>query len=500
MSLSLRLLALLVAAPTFAQTLDDRHLSILPTDADTRAALVASLLPPDDPDRLAAAESLPGGTLTVPFTTKDDAFSQPSAGLTEDRLHSFNRGNGLFRKLWIAAPSEIPASDGLGPVYNARSCQACHLKDGRGHAPEGPTDDSISMVLRLSRPGGDTPEGITEWIATQPDPINGGQLQDFAAPGQMAEGRLSITYTGTPVTLADSTTVSLRAPSYALADPAFGPPADDLQMSPRIAPQMIGLGLLEAIPAADILALADPDDSNHDGISGRPQIVPSVAYGVPMLGRFGLKAGAATIRDQTAAALSMDMGLSNPLYPDPWGDCTDRQTACRTAPHGQGGDGLEVDDERLDMLTFYARNLGVPARRGADDTTVLQGKVLFTATGCAACHQPSFVTLSLTDQPEQSAQAIWPYTDLLLHDMGPGLADNRPEGRASGSEWRTPPLWGVGLTETVSGHTQFLHDGRARNLLEAILWHGGEAQAQRDAVAAMTTEDRAALLAFVGSL
>lgn len=500
MSLFLRLLALIVATPAFAQTLDDRHLPVVPMASDTRAALIATLLPLADPDRLAKAESLPGGTATVPFTAKDDAFSQPSAGLTKDRLHSFNRGNGLFRKLWIAAPSEIPASDGLGPVYNARSCQACHLKDGRGHAPDGPTDDRISMVLRLSHPGGDTPEGITEWIATQPDPTYGGQLQDFAAPGQMAEGRIEITYAETPVTLADGTLVSLRAPSYALADPAYGPPADDLLISPRIAPQMIGLGLLEAIPAADILALADPDDSNHDGISGRPQIVPSVAFGVPMLGRFGLKAGAATIRDQTAAALASDMGLSNPLYPDPWGDCTTLQTACRTAPHGQGDDGLEVDVERLDMLTFYARNLGVPARRGADDPTVLQGRVLFTATGCAACHQPSFVTLTLTDQPEQSAQAIWPYTDILLHDMGPDLADNRPEGRASGSEWRTPPLWGVGLTETVSGHTQFLHDGRARNLLEAILWHGGEAKAQRDAVASMTTEDRAALLAFVGSL
>ena len=497
------LLILLAALPALGQDLDDRQLSILPTDADTRAALVASLLPLTDPDRLAEAETLPGGTATVPFTTKDDVFSQPSAGLTEDRLHSFNRGNGLFRKLWIAAPSEIPASDGLGPVYNARSCQACHLKDGRGHAPEGPTDDRISMVLRLSRPGGDAPEGIADWIATQPDPIYGGQLQDFAAPGLMAEGKLEITYTETPVTLADGTIVSLRAPSYALADPAYGPPADDLPLSPRVAPQMIGLGLLEAIPAADILALADPDDGNHDGISGRPQIVPSVAYGVPMLGRFGLKAGAPTIRDQTAAALSMDMGLSNPLFPDPWGDCTDRQTACRTAPHGQDPgirDGLEVDAERLDMLTFYARNLGVPARRGADDATVLQGKAIFTTTGCAGCHQPSFVTVSLTDQPEQSAQAIWPYTDLLLHDMGPGLADNRPEGRATGSEWKTPPLWGIGLSPQVSGHSEYLHDGRARSLLEAVLWHGGEAQSARDAVAAMTTEDREALLAFLGSL
>ncbi len=495
----LGLLAPLMASQALAQDLDDRHLPVDLTAAQDHVALVEGLLAPADQTQLEAAEALPGGTATVSFTAKDDAFSQPSAGMTKNRLDSFNRGNGLFRKLWIAAPSEIPASDGLGPVYNARSCQACHLKDGRGHVPQGPEDDRISMVLRLSRPGGTAPEGIAEWIATSPDPALGGQLQDFAAPGLTAEGTLEIFFTETPVTLSDGTIVNLRAPVYSVT-PAV---PDGLLVSPRVAPQMIGLGLLEAIPAADILALADPDDLNHDGISGRVQIVPSVEYGVPMLGRFGHKAGAATIREQTAAALAMDMGLSNPLYPDPWGDCTEAEASCRTAPHGQDPgirDGLELDGERLELLTFYTRNLGVPARRAADDALVLKGKALFETTGCTACHQPFFVTQSLTDQPEQSTQLIWPYTDLLLHDMGPGLADNRPEGRATGTEWRTPPLWGIGLTETVSGHTQFLHDGRARSLLEAILWHGGEAEAQRDAVASMTTEEREALLAFLNSL
>lgn len=496
----LGLISLLLAAPAIGQGLDDRHLPLDLTATKDRAALVASLLFPADPALLAAAEALPGGAATVPVTAMDDAFSQPSAGMTEDRLDSFNRGNGLFRKLWIAAPSAITASDGLGPLYNTRSCQACHLKDGRGHAPEGPENDPTSMLLRLSLPGGASPEGITEWIATSPDPAYGGQLQDFAAPGQSAEGRLEISYTETPVTLADGTVVSLRAPEHGFVT-AQGAPADGLLLSPRIAPQMIGLGLLEAIPAADILALADSDDTNQDGISGRAQIVPSVEFGVPMLGRFGHKAGVPTIREQTAAALAMDMGLGNPLFPDPWGDCTERETTCRTAPHGGNpADRLEIDHERLELLTFYSRNLAVPARRGADEPQVLKGKDIFLATGCAACHQPTFVTHSLTDQPEQSAQLIWPFTDLLLHDMGEGLADNRPEGRATGTEWRTAPLWGIGLTETVSGHSQFLHDGRARSLLEAILWHGGEAQSQRDAVAAMSAEDRAALLAFIASL
>jgi CxxC motif-containing protein (DUF1111 family) len=197
------------------------------------------------------------------------------------------------------------------------------------------------------------------------------------------------------------------------------------------------------------------------------------------------------------------MGLSTALLPDPWGDCTQDQTTCRDAPHGQEADvrdGLEVDRESLDLVAFYSRNLGVPERRNVDDPQVLRGKEVFYSTGCQSCHTPKHVTHRLDGQPEQSLQLIWPHTDLLLHDMGPGLADNRPEGRASGSEWKTPPLWGIGLTQQVSGHTLFLHDGRARSLLEAILWHGGEAQSQRDAVASMNAEDRAALIAFLESL
>jgi CxxC motif-containing protein (DUF1111 family) len=222
-----------------------------------------------------------------------------------------------------------------------------------------------------------------------------------------------------------------------------------------------------------------------------------------MLGRFGLKAGAPTIREQSAGAFSGDMGLSTTLHPDPAGDCTTAQPTCLDAPNGQDPgirDGLEVDGQSLDLVTFYSRNLGVPERRDFDDPKVLKGKELFYATGCPACHTPKFVTNRLADQPEQSFQLIWPYTDLLLHDMGPGLADNRPEGRATGTEWKTPPLWGIGLSPQVSGHSEYLHDGRARSLIEAILWHGGEAQSQTDAVAAMQTEDREALLAFLESL
>lgn len=485
------LLAMCIAFPAAAQDLDDRHLSLAQDAAPAPTLLPGKGLGHD-----------PAGTATVAYTGAEDAFSQPSAGLGVAAQEAFEKGNALFRKLWIAAPSDISGSDGLGPLYNARSCQACHLKDGRGHPPEDQGGDGTSIVLRLSVPGGTTPGGIADWIASSPDPTYGHQLQDLAAPSLDPEGRILVSYLETPVTLADGTVVSLRSPIWSL-DAALGPPSPELALSPRIAPQMIGLGLLEAIPAAAILALADPEDRDGDGISGRVQIVPSVEFGVPMLGRFGLKAGAPTIREQTAAALAMDMGLSNPLFPDPWGDCTPMQSACRSAPHGQEADtrdGLEVDGQALELLTIYARNLGVPARRGEELPEVVQGQDIFLSLGCQACHQPGFTTHALLDQPEQSAQKIWPYTDLLLHDMGSGLADNRPEGRATGQEWRTPPLWGIGLTKIVSGHTQFLHDGRARTVLEAILWHGGEAQAQRDAVVALGAKDRAALLAFLNSL
>lgn len=496
-------LLVLAATPLGAQTLDDRHLPVIPRTAEETARIATVLQPPADFTTTEPFEVMQAGAATVRARPNADAFSQSSANMPFEDEMGFKLGNALFRKTWVASPSSTAASDGLGPIYNARACQDCHLKDGRGHPPEGPEDGRVSMFLRLSVPGGSAPAEIEDWLATQPEPVYGGQLQDLAAPGHAAEGRMEVSYTETPVTLADGTVVSLRAPAYAVSNPGYGALAADVQLSPRVAPQMIGLGLLEAIPAADILALADPDDADGDGISGRPSIVPSVEFGVPMLGRFGLKGGAPTVREQSAGAFSGDMGLSTPLHPDPWGDCTPSEAACRSAVHGQEPgvrDGLEVDKASLDLVTFYARNLAVPERRNADDPQVLRGKEVFYTLGCTGCHQPKFVTHRLTGQPEQSFQLIWPYTDLLLHDMGPGLADNRPEGRAAGSEWKTPPLWGIGLTAQVSGHSYFLHDGRARSLLEAVLWHGGEAQAARDGVVALPAEDRAALIAFLESL
>ncbi|WP_375227896.1 di-heme oxidoredictase family protein [Roseobacter sp. S98] len=481
----------------------DPHLNVVPRTPDEKARIAAVTAVATDFAAPQLYENRPAGAATVRATGTSDAFSQPSANISFESELDFKVGNGLFRKLWVSSPSSTLASDGLGPLYNARSCQRCHIKDGRGHPPENAEDNAVSMFLRVSVPGPQEAAiaGIEDYIASLPDPTYGTQLQDFAVQGHAAEYELGVTYSEEIIRLADGTEVSLRHPTYTALNLGYGPLHPEAMLSPRVAPQMIGLGLLEAVPATDILAGADPDDLDGDGISGRPNIVWSHEFGQPMLGRFGLKAGSPTIRQQSAEAFRGDIGISTPLFPSGAGECTDAQSACQTARHGDGDDRItEIDDAGLDLVTFYSRNLAVPARRAPDDPQVMLGKKVFYETGCTACHTPSFVTHRLKDRPEQSFQLIWPYTDMLLHDMGPGLADNRPEAKATGQEWRTPPLWGIGLTAQVSGHTYFLHDGRARSLLEAVLWHGGEAESQRDAVVNMTTTDRDALIRFLESL
>lgn len=493
----------LIASAANSGPLDEPHLDIIPRTAAEQDRITAATQLATRFDAPQQFEENSAGAATVRARTDANAFSDPSGNISFDKELDFKVGNGFFRKIWVSSPSSTLASDGLGPIYNARSCQRCHIKDGRGHPPEDHDDNAVSMFLRVSIPG-DARHAMAEiedYIATAPEPTYGTQLQDSSVANVPAEYRLQIDYTETEVALSGGETAHLRVPSYTAADLGYGPLHPEAMLSPRVAPQMIGLGLLEAIPAADILALADPDDADGNGISGRANIVWSKEFETPMLGRFGLKAGNPTVMQQSAGAFAGDIGISNPLFPTPQGECTDLQADCLAAPHGDGDDRVfEIDQAALDLTVFYSRNLGVPARRDVADADVLRGMQVFYETGCTGCHQPSFVTHRLKDRPEQSFQLIWPYTDMLLHDMGPGLADNRPEARATGTEWRTPPLWGIGLTEQVSGHTYFLHDGRARSLLEAVLWHGGEAQAQRDTVVALPPADRAALIRFLESL
>ena len=458
---------------------------------------------------LETGESLPGGNATARKSVDNaNAFSLASGNMPFEKELDFKVGNGIFKKTWVSAPASTDSSDGLGPLFNSRSCQSCHLKDGRGHPPVAnfPEDEAISMFLRLSIPA-QTEEQRAALAAHRldviPEPTYGTQLQNLSIQGIDAEGKMRIDYEDVRVRLGDGEVVTLRKPAYVIERLAYGPLHPQAMLSPRVAPQMIGLGLVEAVPEAQILAYADPEDRDGDGVSGRPNRTWSADEGRVALGRFGWKAGIASIRDQAASAFAGDIGISTPPVPKHSGDCTEKQTRCLEAPNGASArhDGQEAGNQMLDLVTFYSRNLAVPARRGEGDDIVLAGKRLFHSTGCAACHRPKLMTgEAVPDQGHLSRQLIWPYSDFLLHDMGEGLADHRPEGEASGREWRTAPLWGIGLTQTVSGHELLLHDGRARGVKEAILWHGGEAQKARDAFASLSKEERENLIAFVKSL
>lgn len=452
-------------------------------------------------------EDRPGGAATSKRPGQNaNAFSHASGNLSFEDEFTFKLGNGIFRKLWVSSPASTKASDGLGPYYNARACQRCHLKDGRGHPPAGPDDEFVSMLFRIGVPA-KTADQVAKLKAykanTFPDQHYGGQIQDVAIQGFPSEATPSIEYEERLVELNGGETASLRKPVYSFSNLAYGPFPPDLMISPRIANQMIGLGLLEAIPEAAILSKADPDDTDGDGVSGRPNRVWDLRKQTASLGRFGWKAGQPTVEQQAAAAFSGDMGLSTSLFPTHAGDCTTKIERCLAAPNGadEKTGAPEVTDKMLDLVTFYAANLAVPRRTRAKQKSVLKGKALFNAIGCAACHTPRHVTGNGPQIPKPFRnQVIWPHTDLLLHDLGPGLADGFTEGVANGREWRTPPLWGIGHTKAVSKHTQFLHDGRARNLLEAILWHGGEAEGARNLVVDMMPAERQNLLDYLNSL
>ncbi|MBD9482348.1 c-type cytochrome [Pseudomonas sp. PDM14] len=447
--------------------------------------------PPAEP-----GEALSGGATTV-RQIDQNAFSMPSANLAPSRRLDFSVGNSFFRNPWVIAPTTTTARDGLGPLFNTNACQNCHIKDGRGHPPLDGASNAVSMLVRLSIPSDESVAHaeMTKRLGVIPEPVYGGQLQDMGNPGYPPEGKVRVTYTRVPVTLDDGTQVELRQPQTQITRLGYGEMHPQTLFSTRVAPPMIGLGLLEAIPEAAILANADPEDRDGDGIRGTPNRVWDDLKGETVLGRFGWKAGQPSLNQQNAHAFANDMGLTSSVLPHT--DCTAAQVDCLNAINGGTP---EVSDTIMASVLFYTRNLAVPVRRQVDDLEVRRGKQLFSQAGCDKCHTPSFTTAANAAEPELANQLIRPYSDLLLHDMGPGLADNRPEFEASGSQWRTPPLWGIGLTQTVSGHTQFLHDGRARNLLEAILWHGGEAAAAQKVVLGYDASQRGALLAFLNSL
>jgi CxxC motif-containing protein (DUF1111 family) len=339
------------------------------------------------------------------------------------------------------------------------------------------------LLLRLSLPDG------------SPEPTYGFQFHNAAVQGVKAEGRVTLRWRDVRGRFADGTPYTLRAPAYGFVDLAYGPMARDVQVSPRVAPQLVGVGLLEAIPASEIERNAAEQAAQPGPIKGVPNRVHDAFAQRELIGRFGWKANTASLAHQTASAFLGDIGITSTRFPDE--SCSAAQRDCKAAPSGGTP---EIDDKTLADVVFYQAALAPPARRDANDAQVVRGQQLFAQAQCSACHRPSYVTASLAASPALANQRIWPYTDLLLHDMGEALADHRPDGRANGKQWKTPPLWGIGLIPDVNGHQRLLHDGRARGVMEAILWHGGEAEASKQQVLKMSKPEREALVRFVNSL
>ncbi|MCH2229695.1 MAG: thiol oxidoreductase [Crocinitomicaceae bacterium] len=423
------------------------------------------------------SEVLPAGNCTV-FDQSSLAFSYKINGMTTDQNLDFFVGNSFFNQNWVESPSSTTARDGLGPLFNARSCSSCHFRDGRGAPFSGE-----GLLLRLSVAGGN------------PEVTYGGQFQDGAISNVSPEGNISITYTEIPGTFNDGVQYSLRHPNYNMVNLNYGAIDPGVMVSPRVGNQMIGLGLLEIIEESDILSHADEADADGDGISGKANYVMDAYSGSISLGRFGWKANTPSINTQVAAAFNGDLGIKTNLFSSE--NHTSNQSNLDLLANGGI---VEINDEDLDKVVLYCRTLGVPARRNSNEYNIQKGSNIFNSLNCNKCHVESYVTGTAGDIEPLKNVRIYPYTDLLVHDMGPELADNRPDGLANGNEWRTPPLWGIGLFKTVNNHTFLLHDGRARSVEEAILWHGGEGEASKNAYKNLPAIERSYLLEFLNSL
>jgi CxxC motif-containing protein (DUF1111 family) len=431
--------------------------------------------------------AMSGGDSTV-FDVSVKAFGFPCPTLTDEHRSAFFVGRSFFNENWVVAPASTKGRDGLGPLFNARSCSACHLHDGRSEPPAS-GKPMVSMLIRLSVPGN------RKHSEPLPDKTYGGQLQGQGIPGVPAEADVFVNYTEQPGKFADGEPFSLRRPSYCVTNLGYGPLSSQARMSPRVAPAMIGMGLLETVSERDLLETARSQKESGSGIAGQLNYVWDEEKQRMAAGKFGWKAEQPTVLQQIAAAFAGDMGLTSVLFPHD--DHTAFQEICDRQPNGGNP---EVADKILNDVATYSRTLAVPARRNWTNETVLRGERVFRQSDCAMCHVPKLRTGTRADLPELSNQTIHPYTDMLLHDMGEELSDGRPVFKAGARDWRTPPLWGIGLQQNVNGHTCFLHDGRARNAAEAILWHGGEAARARENFRSLSKTDRIALIAFLDSL
>lgn len=424
-----------------------------------------------------------GGATTIQ-NRSSQAYTQPAPNLNDfwDERHA--AGDLAFEAAFVTPPANVNA--GLGPLFNSNSCVSCHINNGRGLPEKGQRIVRVSLLSEedktLSLPPNHlyTPEAVAATANTPPVPGLGTQIQEQGVYGYPPEATVEVTWQEQTGRYPDGTAYSLRSPQLRLTRRDGTPLTEAIAASNRIPLPVFGLGLLEAVPEEDIVALADPDDRDGDGISGRPNYVWNVAEQANTLGRFGWKANTPNLLQQSASAYANDMGVTNPLFPD-------------TDGH------QDIGEDVVELATIYVQTLAVPKRTALDDPQVQRGEQLFADANCATCHTAQLRTGS-HEIPALVNQTFHPYTDLLLHDMGPELADGRPDFQASGREWRTTPLWGIGLAQTVLPYSGYLHDGRARSLEEAILWHGGEAAESKDAFRQMNADDRAALIQFLRSL
>lgn len=439
------------------------------------------------------------GGMTTAFDDTETAFARAARNLSPAQLRVFSDGKELFESDFSpdGAGDTLP---GLGPRFDAVSCSSCHVNDGRSRGPSGDGSLPTGMIVRLE-------PGTAPW---------GPQLQARTLDGP-GDAVTTVRYEELEGTYADGTPYSLRAPTYEIAAEASGPLPHDTRVGVRTAPPLIGLGLLEGIPRAELQDRADPDDMNEDGVAGRIGEAWVPWLDQPVFGRFGWQASAADVEHQLALALIHDMNVTTAWFPAEACDTTPGdETAC-PRPEGPATAGWTVDgwtgepladppvsttelgDRDLFTLTIYSRLLAVPALRDPDDLTVRRGRSLFEQVGCASCHTGGHTT-DETEISGLSGQLIDPGTDLLLYDMGEGLADRTVGGEIVSSRWRTAPLWGLGLADTVLGEpATYLHDGRARSIEEAILWHGGDAGASQEQFRELPEEDRDALLTYLAA-
>lgn len=430
-------------------------------------------------------EELSGGTTTT-FDRSLTAFNRLASNIKNmEKIHKFNRGNQIFKASWKGERDKKFA--GLGPLFNSHSCMGCHFMGGRGRNKFANEKEFRSMIFKLSFPPRDSYS--SPWYSY------GEQIQDKSiSPNKIPiEVSPDVVFQEHKGKFPDGEEYTLRRSKYEFKNWNYGKPKE-FAFSPRVAPVIYGMGLLSLIPEEKLREIADPEDKDGDGISGRINDVDHYITYKKAMGRFGWKASHPDIVHILLIALHQDMGITSYFFRRQ--NCEPKQIRCRNAQKGS----LEITKEMFDDLHYYTMAVAVPARRNVQDSEVLKGRRIFEDIGCAKCHIRKFITGNDPNYPELSNQVIYPYTDLLLHDMGEGLADGFEEFSASGREWRTAPLWGIGMYPLLSQHNELLHDGRARGIQEAILWHGGESEKSKQSFMNLTKSERTQLIEYIKSL